>query len=78
MARFQTRVLQWGRHLLCWPRGSPNLAVQGQLGCGMMPKRCVSFKQLVYEPACRPCHGMCDKRWYAAYGVSTPVVREVL
>ena len=32
VAPFQTRVLQWGRRLLCWPRGSPNLAVQGQLG----------------------------------------------
>ena len=31
-ARFQTRVLQWGRRLLGWPRGSPSLAVQGQLG----------------------------------------------
>ena len=32
IARFQTRLLQWGRRLLGWPRGSPNLAVQGQLG----------------------------------------------
>ena len=27
-ARFQTRVLLWGRRLLGWPQGSPSLAVQ--------------------------------------------------
>ena len=30
--RFQTRLLQWGRRLLLWPRGSPGVVVQGQLG----------------------------------------------
>ena len=29
LARFQKRILQWGRRLLGWPRGSPSLVVQG-------------------------------------------------
>ena len=45
-ARFQTRVLQSGRRLLGWPRGSPSLAVQGQLGCVML-KPFVLSEQLV-------------------------------
>ena len=32
LRRFQTRFLQWGRRLLTWPRGSPGVVVQGQLG----------------------------------------------
>ena len=32
LRRFQTRFLQWGRRLLAWPRGSPGVVVQGQLG----------------------------------------------
>ena len=31
IARFQQRILQWGRRLLGWPRGSPSLVVQGKL-----------------------------------------------
>ena len=32
LRHFQTRFQQWGRRLLMWPRGSPGVAVQGQLG----------------------------------------------
>ena len=32
LERLQTRVYQWGRRLLKWPRGAPSIAVQGQLG----------------------------------------------
>ena len=31
LAHFQTRLLQWGRRMPGWLRGSPSLAVQGQL-----------------------------------------------
>ena len=30
--RFQTKLLQWGRRLLLWPRSGPGVVVPGQLG----------------------------------------------